>query len=594
MDHFVRGLAPITAAKKACFLDGLVQMVALDFQPFSVVEDAGFKAFVRAIDSRLLEAIPTRKTLRAAVHERASAARTALRTELASLNTSFCLVVDGWSSPAMDSYSAMNVHFIDDSWALQTRSLGATLSFRHDSASLAEIMNSQLREFSISASAVSGFVSDTAHNITAALRLFPAPAFPCLAHVVQLAIRAAVSRTPPLPAIIVDLKSVVAHFKRSSKAKHELILEEAERNVRPIGVKAANDTRWNSLFLMIGRLVMLKIPLLAWASSTECEAAEIVRKIPWKILETVHDILSPFDEFTEMLEGEKHPTLSMVLPLLDCLLSSLGESTGSHGQPEMAGCPFPSTSDPSAALAALESHEVILDAERPSDANPLAEPQASRHVGILDVPAGLRRELLGELEFRLNAVLAARGEAYIVAQALDPRWKCGRFPKDFVGRVLRSHCSACDVEGHPHGNDPIVDITDSGAGPSGECGNPRKHRRFLEWVRRANAESSSSTETSSNADRKRLELELETERLLSLPREGLHVDPLAWWRKHEKEFPLLSRLARKYLAIPATSASVERLFSTAGYFAGNRRSKLQPAILDDLLVLRSWLTKEAH
>ena len=41
---------------------------------------------------------------------------------------------------------------------------------------------------------------------------------------------------------------------------------------------------------------------------------------------------------------------------------------------------------------------------------------------------------------------------------------------------------------------------------------------------------------------------------------ALHRDspPLMWWKEHAAQFPL-SQLARRYLAMPATSASVERL-----------------------------------
>jgi hypothetical protein len=37
-------------------------------------------------------------------------------------------------------------------------------------------------------------------------------------------------------------------------------------------------------------------------------------------------------------------------------------------------------------------------------------------------------------------------------------------------------------------------------------------------------------------------------------------DPLLWWKRQSAVFPLLSNLARKILAIPATSCSTERLF----------------------------------
>jgi len=39
---------------------------------------------------------------------------------------------------------------------------------------------------------------------------------------------------------------------------------------------------------------------------------------------------------------------------------------------------------------------------------------------------------------------------------------------------------------------------------------------------------------------------------------------LMWWKVHAVRFPYLSRLARRYLAMSATSASVERLFSVSG------------------------------
>ncbi len=42
------------------------------------------------------------------------------------------------------------------------------------------------------------------------------------------------------------------------------------------------------------------------------------------------------------------------------------------------------------------------------------------------------------------------------------------------------------------------------------------------------------------------------------------TDPLMWWKQHQQEFPDLSRMARQYLAVPATSVSPERFFSRVG------------------------------
>ncbi|KAI3052386.1 hypothetical protein CBS147353_11550 [Aspergillus niger] len=47
-------------------------------------------------------------------------------------------------------------------------------------------------------------------------------------------------------------------------------------------------------------------------------------------------------------------------------------------------------------------------------------------------------------------------------------------------------------------------------------------------------------------------------------REGtVQLPPRAYWKEHEHEYPVLSRLARDLLSVPATGAGVERLFNTA-------------------------------
>ena len=42
------------------------------------------------------------------------------------------------------------------------------------------------------------------------------------------------------------------------------------------------------------------------------------------------------------------------------------------------------------------------------------------------------------------------------------------------------------------------------------------------------------------------------------------ADPLSYWKRHSRTYPALARIAPTYLAIPASSAPVERLFSVAG------------------------------
>ena len=50
-------------------------------------------------------------------------------------------------------------------------------------------------------------------------------------------------------------------------------------------------------------------------------------------------------------------------------------------------------------------------------------------------------------------------------------------------------------------------------------------------------------------------------------------DATEWWLEHRQTFPNLEVMARQYLGCPASSASVERLFSQVGIaFSAKRKS----------------------
>ena len=54
------------------------------------------------------------------------------------------------------------------------------------------------------------------------------------------------------------------------------------------------------------------------------------------------------------------------------------------------------------------------------------------------------------------------------------------------------------------------------------------------------------------------------------------LDPLNWWSVNATNYPIISVLAKKYLAIPASSASSERVFSTAKNITDKKRWRLLP------------------
>jgi len=75
-----------------------------------------------------------------------------------------------------------------------------------------------------------------------------------------------------------------------------------------------------------------------------------------------------------------------------------------------------------------------------------------------------------------------------------------------------------------------------------------------------------------------------------------NVDPddttfvlLDWWKVNTHRFPVVSRMARRFLTIPATSVSSESTFSTGGRVLDDYRSSLLPAMVERLVCASSWI-----
>ena len=63
-------------------------------------------------------------------------------------------------------------------------------------------------------------------------------------------------------------------------------------------------------------------------------------------------------------------------------------------------------------------------------------------------------------------------------------------------------------------------------------------------------------------------------------------DPISFWVNNEAAYPLLSSLAVDLLCIPASSAPVERTFSTAGESTCGRRNRLANENLEREILIR--------
>ena len=103
------------------------------------------------------------------------------------------------------------------------------------------------------------------------------------------------------------MKTLVKKVNKSSKAT-EMLLSRAHKKL------VGNcPTRWSSTYLMIKRLLDMRVPL---TSVLEQLKWDNLATSDWKVLENIHKLLKPFAQYTSLSSGEDYTTISSVIPII--------------------------------------------------------------------------------------------------------------------------------------------------------------------------------------------------------------------------------------------------------------------------------------
>lgn len=180
----------------------------------------------------------------------------------------------------------------------------------------------------------------------------------------------------------------------------------------------------------------------------------------------------------------------------------------------------------------------------------------------------------------LGEKVASRYQIYyddrhiLLASVLDPRFKTEWIVRDENVSYKLGHIrellikEAEESSPTPTQPDTAASLDDHGPGAS---------KRALFGSYYSEQQTSSTTPTDAKS---------EVELYLSSPRKKQDVDPIEFWRENFKIMPRLSKVAQKVFSIPSGSASVERVFSTAGLLARDHRMCLKPQTLAKLIFLK--------
>ena len=313
MSSYVNIIKPVSIEKNKQLDNQLVRLIAREYHPFSLVEDAEFRRFVQMLCPGYQ--IPSRKTLTNSLipilHQ------TTVMKVKATLDvaTAVCLTADGWTSVNNNSFLAITAHFLDEETNMCSKLLGCVeFNEKHTAANLADKLHETAREWKIDYKIV-GIVTDNAANIVLAVQLLKWRHIPCYAHTLNLIVQTSIK---VIKSEIEKVKSIVQYFKHSAHALAKLHSVQKQMQLPELKLKQDVGTRWNSTLDMLLRFLHNKEPILSTLAVLQLQDEFRVSAHEWEIIENATKMLAVFEEVTKEISPEKNVSLSKT-----CILSRI-------------------------------------------------------------------------------------------------------------------------------------------------------------------------------------------------------------------------------------------------------------------------------
>ncbi len=433
-------------------------------------------------------------------------------------------------------------HGINDNWELQALCLEVVvLTERHtadylggelkavcDRWGLDPVRNRDVVPVRVRKVDLNAIVTDNAANITKAVSIVDVPNPTCFGHNLQLGITAGMAEES-VKEFMTEAKEMVTYFHVSSPANHRLKVISKASGLPITTLKQECPTRWSSGNEMLRSLHILKEPVCTILIQDK-------RKVPdesfWVELAEFLEVLKPLAIITARMSGDKYPTMGNVYAILIDLVSNKLHVNTNDGN--VVTC---------FKTAMLDKIEAVFQRE-----------------DVLEI-------------MQISAVL-------------DPRFKHLAFLKPGAQRdayrlVKEKGESLSEATPSPSNSPPEKRTR------AGECGELDDEDLLIYGSVCLNAIGVS------KQPKGKTPVDIEIDNYKAEPGCASVKDcPLEWWKTHDQKFPILSRLAKKYLAIPATSVPSERVFSDGTNIITKKRASMDPEFAVELIVLHGNRYKE--
>ncbi|XP_065127446.1 E3 SUMO-protein ligase ZBED1-like [Paramisgurnus dabryanus] len=298
----------------------------MDQVPVYTVEKHGFQLMLQQFNPRYQ--LPSRNFFMYTEIPKLYTETRALISDYLKEKPFYACTTDLWTSRAAETFMCITMQYITKSWEMHSWCLGCSgLNTKHTGESLKEAFDEKiLEEWKLDISKIAGITTDNASNNQKACK-DDYTWIPCFGHNLHLAVNKAVN-IDRVSSALSRLRKTVAAFTRSPKLSRQLAKKQTDLSLPDHKLIHDETTRWNSSYDMVERFLEQQQSVCASLAEDRKKWHLMPKDTDITILETLKEILGPLSPFTDALSGEKHKTLSSVLPLMWKIRSCLDDVDG--------------------------------------------------------------------------------------------------------------------------------------------------------------------------------------------------------------------------------------------------------------------------
>ncbi|XP_041370966.1 E3 SUMO-protein ligase ZBED1-like [Gigantopelta aegis] len=470
------------------------------------------------------------------------------------------LTADTWQSKSCNWFATFTARFIDSQWephqfVLTTREIAEPRA----EDDVYAVMNDVAREWDMKSpsAVVSSVIRENRSASWEPVAMF----LPCICHSVNYSIRNCYSQKS-LSALLGKLRKLVAHFKCDTSSRLALLEKQKCMGLPQQELVTDNTIQWKSTADMIERVLEQDSAICAVMMHTiESKRALMLSQLELQQARELLGVLKPFTTATQLMSMEKSLTASLVCLVLTKLKTGLQASASDSAFQK---------STKSFILGELSKRyeqTAVLD---------------FLHVAAALDPRCKHLSFLDEIE-RDRIFLRLKQEALTLTITSNVAVKLEPHDYSDTNNSIESHQLSLQVDFASEHIDegslePIIKISRTSPIYNKDESSGQK---LSDWL----GDLIPPEEKPSISTSQRIDNEIQTYR--SESDLEMDSDPLLWWKNYGYAYPTLSRLAKKYLCVPATSGPSDRVFSAVGSSVVDRRACLDSDEIDTMVFLNA-------